>query len=241
VGRADLLGLLRSRPRVRRAVGRVRALAGVRTGEDTVRLLLAYTLASDAHCIDVGAHSGDVLSEMVRLAPAGRHIAYEPLPEMARALAERFPSVDVRAAALSDSAGEASFVHVVSNPAYSGLREREYPGREQLERIRVRTERLDDSLPEGFAPAFIKVDVEGAELQVLRGARATIARHRPTIFFEHGRGAADRYGTRPADIHDVLVGDAGLRIFDEHGGGPYSRAEFEALFDRPIWNFVAHR
>jgi FkbM family methyltransferase len=238
---ADLVALLRSRPRVRRAVGRVRALAGLRSGEDTVRLLLAYTLASDADCIDVGAYAGDVLSEMVRLAPRGRQLAYEPLPELARSLAARFPSVDVRAAALSDSAGEADFVHVVSNPAYSGLREREYPGRERLERIRVRTERLDDSLPGGFAPAFIKVDVEGAELQVFRGARETIARHRPTIFFEHGRGAADRYGTRSAQIYDLLVGETGLRLFDEHGGGPYSRDGFEALFDRPIWNFVAHR
>lgn len=236
-----MLALLRSRPRVRRAVGRLRDLAGIRSGEDTVRLLLAYTLASDAHCIDVGAHAGDVLSEMLRLAPAGRHLAYEPLPEMARSLAERFPQADVRAAALSDAAGESTFVHVLSNPAYSGLREREYPGRERVQEIRVRTERLDDALPEGFVPAFIKVDVEGAELQVFRGARETIARHRPTIFFEHGKGAADRYGTRPSEIHDLLVGEAGLRIFDERGGGPYSREAFEDLFDQPIWNFVAHR
>jgi FkbM family methyltransferase len=240
-GRADLLALLRSRPRVRGAVQRVRALAGVRSGEDTVRLLLAYTLAADAHCIDVGAHEGDVLSEMVRLAPAGRHVAYEPLPAMARALSARFPDVDVREAALSDSAGRTSFVHVLSNPAYSGLRERDYPGRERLETITVRTERLDDTLPEGFAPAFIKVDVEGAEMQVFDGARETIARHRPTIFFEHGSGAADHYGKRSGEIHDLLVGDAGLRIFDEHGRGPYSRDEFEDLFDKPVWNFVAHR
>jgi FkbM family methyltransferase len=239
--RGQLLAALRSQPQARRAVNRVRDLTGRRSGEDSLRLLLAYVLPADGNCIDVGAHAGDVLADIVRLAPGGRHIAYEPLPAMAAVLAERFPAVDVRNAALAEAPGEAAFVHVVSNPAYSGLRERSYPGREQLETITVRTERLDDSLPEDYVPSFLKVDVEGAELQVFRGARETLARHRPVVFFEHGKGAADHYGTRSGDIHDLLVADAGLRIFDEHGGGPYTRDGFEALFEGPLFNFVAHR
>jgi FkbM family methyltransferase len=177
---------------------------------------------------------------MVRCAPRGRHIAYEPLPELADALARRFPGVDVRNAAVSDHAGETSFVHVVTNPAYSGLRERSYPGDEKLRTIQVRLERLDDALPEGYAPALIKVDVEGAELQVFEGARETLARHRPVVFFEHGKGGADHYGTTSGAVHDLL-GEAGLRIFDEHGGGPYSRESFAELFETPVANFVAHR
>jgi FkbM family methyltransferase len=219
----------------------VRGIAGVRSGEDSLRLLLAFTLSPDSNCIDVGAHRGDVLRDMLRLAPQGRHIAYEPIPDLAAALAKEFPSADVRNAALSDSAGETSFVHVLSNPAYSGFREREYPGHEQLERINVRTERLDDALPDGYVPSFIKVDVEGAELQVFRGMAETLARHRPVVFFEHGQGAADRYGTMSSEVHDLLVGQAGLRIFDERGGGPYARDEFQDLFTKPIWQFVAHR
>ena len=232
---------LRANPRIRKLAGRVRGLAGLRSGEDSLRLLLAFTLSADANCIDVGAHRGDVLRDMLRLAPQGRHIAYEPIPELAAGLAREFPGVDVRNAALSDSAGETSFVHVRSNPAYSGFREREYPGEEQLEHLTVRTERLDDVLPDGYVPALVKVDVEGAELQVFRGMAETLARHRPVVFFEHGQGAADRYGTSSSEVHDLLVGHAGLRIFDERGGGPYSRDEFEALFTQPIWNFVAHR
>jgi FkbM family methyltransferase len=235
------LASLRANPNVRRLKGRVRGLMGRRSGEDSLRMLLAFTLAPDANCIDVGAHQGDVLRDMLRLAPQGRHIAYEPLPQLADALAAEFPHVDVRKAALSDRAGETSFVHVRSNPSYSGFREREYPGTEQLEQITVRTERLDDVLPDGYSPAFIKVDVEGAELEVFQGAAETLARHRPVVYFEHGQGAADRYGTTSSQIHDVLAGDAGLRIFDERGGGPYSRDEFQALFTQPIWNFVAHR
>jgi FkbM family methyltransferase len=234
-----LLPALRARPRGRALERRVRDLTGRRSGEHHLRLLLAYVLADDANCIDVGAHAGDVLAEMVRCAPRGRHIAYEPLPELAEALAGRFPDVDVRNAALSDQAGEASFVHVLTNPAYSGLRERTYPGNERLRTIQVRLERLDDALPTDYVPAFIKVDVEGAELQVFEGARETLARHRPVVFFEHGKGGADHYGTTSGAVHDILSG-AGLRIFDQDGGGPYSRDSFEALFDAPIANFIAH-
>jgi FkbM family methyltransferase len=86
-----------------------------------VRLLLAFALNSDSCCIDVGAHEGIWLEQFRRLAPRGRHIAYEPLPQMYEALAEKYPEMDVRNAALSNAAGEASFVHVTDHPGYSGL------------------------------------------------------------------------------------------------------------------------
>jgi FkbM family methyltransferase len=207
--------------------------------DEHLRLLLAFTLSPTAHCIDVGAHHGDLLRDMVRLAPAGRHLAYEPLPEFATSLRRDFPAVEVREAALGDEPGETSFVHVRERPAYSGLRERDLPPGVTTEEIQVRVERLDDTLPDGFRPDFMKVDVEGAELQVFRGALETLRRYKPTIWFEHGVGGADRYGTTPSDVYALLVEDVGLRIFDADGHGPYERTEFEEVFTRPIFNFVA--
>lgn len=46
----------------------------------------------------------------------------------------------------------------------------------------------------------MKIDVEGSELQVLRGAARVIRRDQPVIVFEDGRGAADLCGTRPDDV-----------------------------------------
>src|SRR4051794_9247341 len=151
--------------------------------DEHLRMLLAFTLPATAHCIDVGAHQGDVLTHMVRLAPHGRHLAYEPLPDTAASLRRDFPEVDVRNAALGDTTGELPFVHVTNSPAYSGLRERELPPGAVTTKIPVRVERLDDVLPDGFQPDFVKVDVEGAELQVFRGALETLRRFRPTIWF----------------------------------------------------------
>jgi FkbM family methyltransferase len=224
----------------------IRALTSVAARREArdrhaMSMLLAATLARDSDTIDVGAHSGAVLREILRIAPDGRHIAYEPIPEMAAYLRAEFPSAIVRNAALADATGESSFVHVDSAPEFSGLRERIYHGVSEVRShaITVRIERLDDSLPDGFAPRFIKIDVEGAELLVLRGAQATIRRFRPSIVFEHGVGGADRYDTHPDDIHRLLVQELDMRIFDLDGAGPYSRRAFAEVFTEPLWNFLA--
>lgn len=211
-----------------------------RRDDENLRVLMAAVLASDSCCVDVGANIGTVLEDIVAIAPEGRHIAYEPLPELSAELDARFPSVEVRNAALSDHAGESVFQRVRRAPAQSGFRALTGED-EDIEQISVRVERLDDVLPDGFVPTLIKIDVEGAEEQVLRGALDTIRRHRPVIAFEHGNGAA-AYGTRPDDIFGLLCDVAGLRIFDMDGVGPYSLERFRAVASPPAaarWNFFA--
>src|SRR6478735_6391078 len=86
----------------------MRSSEGRRDRRDMRRLraLLAATLAAEDSCIDIGAHDGAVLRHIVRQAPRGRHLAYEPLPELAALLKRDFPAVEVRNAAVSDEAGE---------------------------------------------------------------------------------------------------------------------------------------
>jgi hypothetical protein len=110
-----------------------------------------------------------------------------------------------------------------------------------VEQLTVRVERLDDALPEGLVPALIKIDVEGAEEQVLTGALETLRRHRPVVVLEHGNRAAE-YGTRPDSIFALLCDEAGLRIFDMDGAGPYTLEQFRAVASPPAatrWNFFA--
>jgi FkbM family methyltransferase len=200
--------------------------------------LLAAVLRTDSCAIDVGANVGDVLEKIVRIAPQGSHIAYEPVPHLAQDLVRRFPQVDVRRAALSEEPGESTFTHVVSDPAFSGLIRRDDLPESQTEEIKVEVQKLDDALPKGFRPALIKIDVEGAEVLVLKGARETLAKHKPVLLFEHGLHGADLYGSTSAELWDI-VDESGLRIFDLDGNGPFSRDEFAALFTEPVWNYLA--
>jgi FkbM family methyltransferase len=212
-----------------------------RRDDYALRLLLSFTLRPDSCCVDVGSNDGAMLEDFLRLAPDGRHVAFEPLPHLAERLRLRFPAADVRETALSDRSGRASFTFVRSRPAYSGFRERSYPGDEELEQIEVQVERLDDVLPVDYVPTLVKIDVEGAELEVLRGARETLRAHRPLVVFEHGKGAADHYGTRPSEVFSLLADEAGLRVFDMDGNGPYSLSGFEEAYEAgDRWNFLAH-
>jgi FkbM family methyltransferase len=201
-----------------------------------MRVLLAACLAPDSCCIDVGAHSGGVLRDIVRCAPGGHHIAYEPLPHLAEALAREFPGVEVRAAALSDRDGRAAFVHDRTEPARSTLQAHAFTDHEHATEIEVRVERLDGALPPNYSPALIKIDVEGTELKLLRGAVGTLRAHRPIVVFEHGGGGT----SPPGDVYSLLVDEVGLRIYDLDGAGPYSRADFEATYPLPtMWNWIA--
>jgi FkbM family methyltransferase len=202
-----------------------------------LRVLLAGVLAPDASCVDVGANLGVVLDDFVRCAPEGRHVAYEPLPELAADLARRYPEVDVRNAAVSDHRGTATFFRDPAAHSQSSLSVLDRaPG--ELEELEVELVDLDSSLPPDMAPALLKIDVEGAEEQVLRGARETLRRHRPVVVLEHGAGARF-FGTRSETIHELLS-EAGLRVYDVDGQGPYTAAAFAARVSRgDLWTFLA--
>ncbi|HVK10329.1 MAG TPA: FkbM family methyltransferase, partial [Gemmataceae bacterium] len=71
--------------------------------------VLRALVRPDSNCIDVGAHLGSTLSTFTRLAPRGRHWAFEPLPQKADWLRRKFPEVEVRQLALSDARGQVTF------------------------------------------------------------------------------------------------------------------------------------
>jgi FkbM family methyltransferase len=211
--------------------------ADIRDNELIVALIERVVRPQDV-CFDVGAHRGLILREIVRNAPLARHHCWEPIPELAAALRTDFPTVDVRAAALGDIDGTSRYNVALDAPGWSGFLARPTAGASRFREIEVVVERLDSlSLPD---PALIKIDVEGAELGVLKGARGVLESARPIVVFEHGRGSADVYGTQPEDIHDMLVKQLGYVITGLDGDGPYSTERFRQIFERhERVNFVA--
>jgi hypothetical protein len=88
--------------------------------------------------------------------------------------------------------------------------------------------RLDDVVDVADA---VKIDVEGAELGVLRGARRLLAEAKPLVIFEHAHVHADHFGVAPADVWDAFAG-LRLGVFSLDGRGPHSRHDFVRICDR---------
>jgi FkbM family methyltransferase len=156
---------------------------------------------------DIGAHIGlhtVLLSELI--GPAGLLHAFEPNRGKAAALARTMaalPNATLHQWALGDvSAARSLFIpedeSMASLADWTHVRGR---GAVRAEDCYVRC--LDDlKLP---APDFIKCDVEGHELAVLRGAEATLNQaHAPIVFYEANEDAARGFGMDVSAATDFL-------------------------------------
>lgn len=204
--------------------------------KQTKQILKKY-LKTDAVCVDVGAHVGEITDLFLKYAPGGRHFAFEPIPFLAKALAEKYednPKVEVLNYALSDEKDFVDFTLVSSNPSYSGLKKRKFDrANEQVRTITVETEMLDNVFS-SLDVSLIKIDVEGAELGVLKGAKDLLKRAKPLLIFEHGLGAADVYGYGPVEMYDFLS-EYEYKIYSLKNwlqqNSPYSKTEFIKTFE----------
>jgi FkbM family methyltransferase len=178
----------------------------------TFRVLKKH-LRPNSNCIDVGCHKGEIMDHILKYAPTGHHFGFEPIPFLYEKLLLKYKSkVNIYPFALSNEEGQSSFNLVTSNPAYSGLIKRKYDREEKDTVIHVQVKRLDDVISEKINIDFIKIDTEGGELGVLQGGERLIQRCKPIILFEHGIGASEFYGTKPAMVFDFF-NKLNMRIF----------------------------
>lgn len=153
--------------------------------------------------VDAGAHFGAYSFVLARLVGNdGRVIAIEPIAEDAELIARaartlRLP-ISVVCCALSSGTGEATLrvprLGGAQKTALATLGETAQTGDAvDVESRRVPVQRLDDVLRDMDRPvSFVKIDVEGHELEVLDGAKQTLAEHRPNILIEINHDLGDR-------------------------------------------------
>ena len=193
----------RTRWALRRATGRA----------SDEELALSSLVQQGDITLDIGANRGEfsVLMSLL-VGKQGRVHAFEPNPEMVEMLREalrarRATNVVVVGAAASDRTGVVT-LHVDRRPGALAAASTILPSPARwgpTEPIEVPCVTLDDYCAEQqIRPAFIKIDVEGAEALVLEGYRLGLRSHRPKLLIEVGTH----------DPEEVAI--AMLRGFDYH-------------------------
>ena len=208
--------------------------------------LIKKVLRHDANCIDVGAHTADILTKLLEAAPHGRHFAFEPVPWLYSSLEKKYGKrVRVSDIALSNKKGNDTFYVFKERPALSGLKKQWRQGLTDLpEEIPVKIDTLDNVIPQDLPIDIIKVDVEGGELQVLQGAYNILKKYKPMVLFEFGLGGSDLYDATPQKMYDYLQ-DCGLSVstleYFLEGRPILSREEFIGQYEKKYnYFFVAY-
>jgi len=202
---------------------------------------MLLSLARDANCIDVGANVGKILSSILAAAPDGRHIAFEPVRHLRESLMRRFPMVDVRGEAVADYTGMAEFDVVPDLPSRSGLSTTLALDQHwRTEKVSVPVISLDEAVDDQSPPALIKIDVEGGELGVVRGAERILRQFRPTLAFEHQKGSSGTVNRKATDELYAALHGHGYRVFDMDGAEQTAGRFMDCYLRGARWNFVAH-
>lgn len=177
--------------------------------------------------LDVGANVGWYALHLAQAVAAegGGVVALEPVPTTYAALQRNLAlnpalaaSVRTFQTGLGAEAGTVQFFIPAFQGSAAASQSKLFPGDENRA-VEVRVERLDDWAPrEGIPdPDLLKVDVEGAELFVLRGGEETIRRARPVIMLEMLRKWAAKFDYHPDAITQLLAGHGYAGWYVEDG------------------------
>jgi FkbM family methyltransferase len=215
--------------------------------ETSVLRAVERFVAPGSHCIDVGANVGPVTLALARrVGPTGRVLAIEPGPPYVARLRRNLQAnprlrdrVVVLQAGISDTKGSLLWRPDPLHPFNAGLSQ--VHGTSVPGEVLVSVTTLDAAVAQQRWDRvdFIKIDVEGMELEVLRGARGTLESLRPVVLFETLEifrschlaisGIADAF----AEIERFLRG-LNYRLCDLRPDGSLSEVTAAALPDNTL-------
>lgn len=176
---------------------------------DTERLF--RKLVARKRCIvDIGAYIGTYSLQAAKINPKARIYALEPFPKLRDSIEEGirlngFQNIELIQTAVSDNDGEATLVSTdpLGESGWNFVTDKTMEGKDH---IKVQTLKLDTILI-GLEtpPDIIKIDVEGHELHVLRGARKTLSSPgRREIIIEINETCLRNQGSSGKEVHDFL-------------------------------------
>lgn len=189
-----------------------------RRGEEAWKLALYRRLPGDSGnlFLDVGANLGQTLIELRQVDTHRPYLGFEPNPDCLHYVyrlikINEFPNVELVAAGIGDSTGLLTLYLPVgrSTDSTATLLEDLRPEREYDTRhVPIFSDEHVNGLIAKRPLGFVKIDVEGAELEVLRGIQGILRRERPPILcevlFTDPKGDLEASRTRNENIMSLL-------------------------------------
>lgn len=166
----------------------------------------------DDICVDVGAHGGSWAFPLGRISQKGRVFAFEALPYYAEVLdlTRRImgvKNVEVINMAVTDHDREVQLVwRDQEGRMLTGFTHILGDEEKASDTITVKGVALDSFfIGERNHIGFLKMDVEGAEMNVLQGARGILSKHRPIVYSEINDIFLRRFSHSIADVSDFFL------------------------------------
>jgi len=164
---------------------------------------------------DIGANIGEFSLFSAHLVGAeGKVYSFEPMNETFEVLKENIAlnkyedRITPFHIALSDNNGEADLFAATEHNDLGALEDGLHTLYATNDRSiflqKIKLETVDSKQAELSPPDFMKIDVEGAELHVLKGAAETIRKHHPKIMLEFNRDTFEAAGYTQKDVLDFL-------------------------------------
>ena len=173
---------------------------------DQIATWLTYRLCAEGRCSSTWvAHIGSMIAGVLHNSRPRKIIAIEAMPSKAAQLRRRFPQVTVVETALGEMTGQTKFYVNLKQTGFSSLVPANTNQHGQaVSEIEVKIARLDDIIEDNDVDV-VKIDVEGAEVGVIRGGHQILQTCRPIMLFESGPPLVNALGYTKDQLWNELA------------------------------------
>ena len=185
---------------------------------DNTRVLTALTRAGTT-CFDIGANIGLMTAELLAEPGDRRVVSFEPSPSVApflrrtvaaSGMGDRWRLVEK---AMGVQSGSADFVVTKGTGGlYDGLKDTQRAAENAAARVEISTLDLEWDRLGRPEVSMVKIDVEGAEIDVLNGGKEFLRAQRPAVLLEWTEKNLSAYHRQPAELLTFAAGQD-YRVF----------------------------